>query len=256
MVDAANVQIFENPQFGGVRVTMSESDEPLFCAFDVAKALGYKEPKQAVTMHCKSGRLVYCPHPTTIGGTHVKFICESDVYRLIMKSELPSAEKFQDWVCDEVLPSIRKHGAYMTADTLEKALTSPDFLIQLATQLKAEQQQRIIAEAKLKDQAPKVLFANAIVAADNSILIGRLANVLKQNGVEMGQNRLFKWLRENGYLCKAGERYNQPTQVAMEKGLFEVSYNTVVRADKSIQTVTTKVTGKGQMYFVNKFLKA
>lgn len=112
----------------------------------------------------------------------------------------------------------------------------------------------MIAEAKLKDQEPKVLFANAIVAADNSVLIGKLANVLKQNGVDIGQNRLFKWLRDNGYLCKSGERYNQPTQSSMEKGLFEVSYNTIVRADKSIQTITTKVTGKGQMYFVNKFL--
>lgn len=107
----------------------------------------------------------------------------------------------------------------------------------------------------LTEQAPKVLFADAVVASENSILIGRLANVLKQNGIEIGQNRLFKWLRDNGYLCKCGEKYNQPTQMAMELELFEVSYGSIVRADKSINTITTKVTGKGQIYFINKFLK-
>ena len=107
----------------------------------------------------------------------------------------------------------------------------------------------------LTEQAPKVLFADAVVASENSILIGRLANVLKQNGIEIGQNRLFKWLRDNGYLCKCGEKYNQPTQTAMELELFEVSYGSIVRADKSINTITTKVTGKGQIYFINKFLK-
>lgn len=248
------LKIFQNEQFGKVRIAMSESDEPLFCAKDVATALGYSDTNDAISRHCKSGKKVFHPHANGIGGVNLIYIPEKDVYRLVMRSNLPDAEKFQDWVCDEVLPSIRKHGAYMTGDTLEKALTSPDFLIQLANKLKAEQQQRMIAEAKLKDQEPKVLFANAIVAADNSVLIGKLANILKQNGVDIGQNRLFKWLRDNGYLCKSGERYNQPTQSSMEKGLFEVSYNTIVRSDKSIQTITTKVTGKGQIYFVNKFL--
>lgn len=248
------IEIFQNEQFGKVRIAMNESNEPLFCAKDVATALGYSNTADAISRHCKSGKNVFHEHSNGFGGVNMIYIPEKDVYRLIMRSNLPDAEKFQDWVCDEVLPSIRKHGAYMTGDTLEKALTSPDFLIQLANKLKAEQQQRMIAEAKLKDQEPKVLFANAIVAADNSVLIGKLANVLKQNGVDIGQNRLFKWLRDNGYLCKSGERYNQPTQSSMEKGLFEVSYNTIVRADKSIQTITTKVTGKGQMYFVNKFL--
>lgn len=247
------IEIFENEQFGNVRVVISESSEPLFCAKDIAISLGYSDTNDAISRHCKSGKKVFHPHSNGFGGVNMIYIPEKDVYRLIMRSNLPDAEKFQDWVCDEVLPSIRKHGAYMTGDTLEKALTSPDFLIQLANKLKAEQQQRMIAEAKLKDQEPKVLFANAIVAADNSVLIGKLANVLKQNGVDIGQNRLFKWLRDNGYLCKSGERYNQPTQSSMEKGLFEVSYNTIVRADKSIQTITTKVTGKGQMYFVKNF---
>lgn len=125
-----------------------------------------------------------------------------------------------------------------------------------ALMLAAEQQKQIeMQQNQLSAQAPKVLFADAVVASENSILIGRLANVLKQNGIEIGQNRLFKWLRDNGYLCKCGEKYNQPTQMAMELELFEVSYGSVVRADKSINTITTKVTGKGQIYFINKFLK-
>lgn len=119
-----------------------------------------------------------------------------------------------------------------------------------------EQQQKVLEakEQKIKEDKPKVLFADAVVAAENSILIGKLANILKQNGIKIGQNRLFEWMRNKGYLCKFGEKYNQPTQYSMELGLFEVTYNTVVRADKTFQTITTKVTGKGQMYFVNKFL--
>lgn len=250
-----DVKIFKNEQFGSVRVADVDG-EPVFCLADICTVIGIKDTSRCASRLDDDVRLTH-PIQDSLGRVqNATFVTEGGLYDVIIRSDSDKAKPFRKWITNEVLPSIRKHGAYMTADTLEKALTSPDFLIQLATQLKAEQQQRIIAEAKLKDQAPKVLFANAIVAADNSILIGRLANVLKQNGVDIGQNRLFKWLRENGYLCKAGERYNQPTQVAMEKGLFEVSYNTVVRADKCIQTVTTKVTGKGQMYFVNKFLNA
>lgn len=139
-----------------------------------------------------------------------------------------------------------------------KELSRKDLaLMVLQSEEEKERLQLISIEQQktIETQAPKVLFANAVIAADNSILIGNLAKVLKQNGIDMGQNRLFEWMREKGYLCKSGEQYNQPTQSSMEKGLFEVSYNTIVRSDKTIQTVTTKVTGKGQMYFVNKFLK-
>lgn len=123
-----------------------------------------------------------------------------------------------------------------------------------AEQIDMQQKAIEAKEQKIKEDKPKVLFADAVVAAENSILIGKLANILKQNGIKIGQNRLFEWMRNKGYLCKFGEKYNQPTQYSMELGLFEVTYNTVVRADKTFQTITTKVTGKGQMYFVNKFL--
>lgn len=254
------IQIFQNEQFGKVRITMNENDEPLFCLADVAKALGYSNPAKAVIDHCKG--VTVLETPTQSGIQPIKYGKESEVYRLTMKSKLPNAEKFQDWVCDEVLPSIRKHGAYMTQETLEKALTSPDFLIRLATNLKEEKQKRIEAEQKaelaeqtIKSNAPKVLFADAVSTSQRSCLVVELAKILQQNGVNIGQNRLFTWMRENGYLCSKGQYYNQPTQKSMDLGLFELKQTTINKPDGSILvSTTTKVTGKGQVYFVNKFL--
>jgi anti-repressor protein len=254
------IQIFQNEQFGKVRIAMNENEEPLFCLADVAKALGYSNPAKAVIDHCKG--VTVLETPTQSGVQSIKYGKESEVYRLTMKSKLPNAEKFQDWVCDEVLPSIRKHGAYMTQETLEKALTSPDFLIQLATNLKEEKQKRIEAEQKaelaeqtIKSNAPKVLFADAVSTSQRSCLVAELAKILQQNGVNIGQNRLFAWMRENGYLCSKGQYYNQPTQKAMDLGLFELKQTTINKPDGSILvSTTTKVTGKGQVYFVNKFL--
>lgn len=254
------IQIFQNEQFGKVRIAMNENEEPLFCLADVAKALGYNRPADAVSQHCKG--VVILPTPTNGGVQEMKYGKESEVYRLTMKSKLPDAEKFQDWVCDEVLPSIRKHGAYMTQETLEKALTSPDFLIQLATNLKEEKQKRIeaeqkaeIAEQTIKTNAPKVLFADAVSTSQRSCLVAELAKILQQNGVNIGQNRLFAWMRENGYLCQKGQYYNQPTQKAMELGLFEIKQTSITKPDGTVLvTTTTKVTGKGQVYFVDKFL--
>lgn len=248
-----SIQIFNNEQFGQIRIAMNESNEPLFCLADVCKILDLRV--DGVLPRLNQNGYNRIGVTDSMGrNQNAYFVNEKNLYRVIMRSDKEEAVVFQDWICDEVLPSIRKHGAYMTSETLEKALTSPDFLIQLATTLKEEKQKRIEAEQANLKNAPKVLFSDAMVAAENSILIGRLATVLKQNGVDIGQNRLFKWMRNNGYLCKSGEQYNQPTQSAMELGIFEVSYKTVVQADKSIQTITTKVTGKGQMYFVNKFL--
>lgn len=254
------IQIFQNEQFGKVRITMNENDEPLFCLADVAKALGYSNPAKAVIDHCKG--VTVLETPTQSGIQPIKYGKESEVYRLTMKSKLPNAEKFQDLVCDEVLPSIRKHGAYMTQETLEKALTSPDFLIRLATNLKEEKQKRIEAEQKaelaeqtIKSNAPKVLFADAVSTSQRSCLVAELAKILQQNGVNIGQNRLFTWMRENGYLCSKGQYYNQPTQKSMDLGLFELKQTTINKPDGSILvSTTTKVTGKGQVYFVNKFL--
>lgn len=177
------------------------------------------------------------------------------MYTVILRSDSPKAKPMQRWVTSEVLPSIRKHGGYLTPEKVEEALLNPEILIQLATQLKEERTKRIEAEAHSKALEPKALFADAVATSDRSILIAELAKILRQNGVEIGQNRLFEWLRHNGYLCSKGEYYNQPTQRAMDMGLFEIKKTSITKPDGSVLvTTTTKVTGKGQVYFVNKFL--
>ena len=184
------------------------------------------------------------------------FIPENIFYRLAMKAKNETAERFQAKVADEIIPSIRRNGAYMTADTLEKALSSPDFLIQLATKLKDEQERNQALKAENDRMKPKEIFADAVAASRTSILIGDLAKLIKQNGVDIGQKRMFAWLRENGYLIKRnGSDWNMPTQKSMEMGLFEVKESTVNNPDGSVRiNRTTKVTGKGQQYFINKFL--
>lgn len=185
------------------------------------------------------------------------FIPENIFYRLAMKAKNEAAERFQAKIADEVIPSIRKHGAYMTPETLEKVLLNPDTLMQLAQNLKDEQEKRKVLETKIEQDKPKVLFADAVASAKTSILIGELAKLLKQNGVDIGQNRLFEWMRQNGYLIRRqGSDYNMPTQRAMEQGLFEIKETTVVHADGHTHiNKTPKVTGKGQAYFVTLFLK-
>ena len=178
------------------------------------------------------------------------YIPENMVYRLGFKASNETAQKFQALLADNVLPNIRKFGAYMTEETLDRALTDPDFLIQLATQLKAEKTARKKAEAQIEADRPKVTFADAVCSSKQSILIGELAKLIKQNGIDIGQNRLFKWLREHKYLM----RNNEPTQKAMELKLFDVTERTINNPDGSVRiTRTTKVTGKGQVYFINKF---
>ena len=187
---------------------------------------------------------------------HGDFIPENIFYRLAMKAKNEIAEKFQAKVADEIIPSIRKHGAYMTEDTLEKVLTSPDFLIQLATRLKDEQEKNKVLKAANDRMKPKEIFADAVATSHTSILIGDLAKLIKQNGVDIGQKRMFAWMRDNGYLIKRnGSDWNMPTQKSMEMGLFEVKESTVNNPDGSVRiNRTTKVTGKGQQYFINKFL--
>lgn len=184
------------------------------------------------------------------------FIPENVFYRLAMKAKNEAAETFQAKIADEVIPSIRKHGAYMTPETLEAAILNPDTMIRLCTALKDEQDKRKALEVKMEEQKPKVLFAESVEAAKTSILIGELAKLLKQNGINIGQNRLFEWLRNNGYLIKRqGSDYNMPTQRAMEMGLFEIKETTITHSDGHIHvSKTPKVTGKGQVYFVNLFV--
>lgn len=183
------------------------------------------------------------------------FLPENMVYRLGFKASNETAQKFQAVLADEVLPSIRKHGAYMTEETLQRAITSPDFLIKLATELKQEQNARKLAEQQVKELTPKGIFADAVKASDTSILVGELAKLLKQNGVNIGRNRLFDWMKDNGYLIKKGIERNMPTQKSMKMKLLEIKERNISNPDGSIKIVKTpKVTGKGQIYFINKLL--
>jgi len=179
---------------------------------------------------------------------------ENMVYLLGFKASNETARSFQLKLANEVLPSIRKHGAYMTEATIQKALTSPDFLIQLATQLKEEQQLRHQLEQKVEEDKPKIIFADAIVGSRGSCLVGELAKILTKNEIVVGQNKLFKWLRGKHFLGSVGERYNIPNQKYVEQGLFELKKTVHDENGVMVSKVTTKVTGKGQQYFINGFL--
>lgn len=258
-----NLTTFNNPEFGQVRTTEIDG-EPWFVARDVATALGYANPNDAISKHVDNeDKTDGVAFRDTMGRTQTPvLINESGLYSLVMSSKLDGARRFKRWVTGEVLPSIRRHGMYATGVTVERMIADPDFAINLLNGLKAERQRRLDAEAKtaeleeqVRHDAPKVLFADAVSASQRSCLVAELAKILQQNGVDIGQNRLFKWLRENGYLGNRGEYYNQPNQRFVEMGLFEIKYTTVVRSDgTSLRTSTPKVTGKGQIYFVNKFL--
>ncbi|MBQ6674670.1 MAG: phage antirepressor [Ruminococcus sp.] len=249
-----NIKIFENPEFGSVR-TVEVSGEPYFVGKDVAEILGYSNPQKALRDHIDDEDKTL-NESFTVNGTMAVLVNESGLYSLIISSKLPKAKEFKRWVTSEILPSIRKHGAYMTPDVLSQAISDPDFMIGLFAELKAEQQKRQQLETKVAADKPKVLFADAVETAQTSILIGDLAKLLKQNGVDMGQKRLFAWLRDNGYLMKGNTASrNMPTQKSMELGLFEVKERTINNPDGSIRvTKTPKVTGKGQTYFIGKFL--
>lgn len=265
------ITLFQSAEFGQIRTT-EINGTPYFVGKDVAEALGYSNASKAILAHVDSEDKQFIMVNIAdsqngnmpIGATKTAIINESGVYSLILSSKLPKAKEFKHWVTSEILPTIRKHGAYMTDETLEKALTSPDFLIKLATQLKAEQEKNRELENTVKKQGelmerarPLVCFANSVKTANTSILIGELAKILKQNGVNIGQNRLFAWLRDNGYLVsRKGSDYNMPTQKSMELGLFEIKETTINHSDGHISiSKTPKISGKGQVYFVNKFLK-
>ncbi len=256
---------FFSEQFGNIRIVINESNEPLFCLADVCKALELNNPSAVKSRLKSSGMQLIDNHALNfnegviinkLGNRQTTFINEANLYKCIFQSKKAEAEKFQDWVTLEILPSIRKHGAYMTSEIIEKALLDPDMVIQLATTLKEERQKRFELESKNKEMKPKVLFADAVSASKRSCSVAELAKIITQNGVNMGQNRLFTWFRENGYLCKRGSFHNQPTQKAMEMELFEIKQTSINKPDGTILvSTTTKVTGKGQIYFVEKFLK-
>lgn len=250
----SELQIFNNEEFGEVR--MAEiNGKPYFVATDVATALGYTNPRKAISDHCKG--VTKRDTPTSSGVQQMSYINEGDLYRLIMKSKLPSAEKFEKWVMEEVLPSIRKNGGYIAG---QETLSDEELLSKalMVAQRKIDEKNNIIAMqgSRIQGMIPKEIFADAVSASHTSILIGDLAKLICQNGVQIGQKRLFEWLRENNFLIKSGTSRNMPKQRYVEQGLFEVKESNIQNPDGSVRiTKTTKVTGKGQVYFVNKFLK-
>lgn len=250
-----DLQIFNSPEFGAIR-TIEKDGEPWFVGKDVAVVLGYGDTDQALRKHIDDEDKLTRRFDGSGQNRQMTIINESGLYSLVLSSKLPMAKKFKRWVTNEVIPSIRKHGAYMTPETLEKVLLSPDTLMQLAQNLKDEQEKRKVLEAQIESQKPAVLFTGAVETSKTSILIGELAKMLKQNGVNIGQNRLFAWMREKGYLIKRkGTDYNMPTQRSMEMGLFEIKEIAINNPDGSIKiSKTPKVTGKGQVYFINLFL--
>lgn len=272
-----SIKIFENAQFGQIRTLVSESGEPLFCLADVCKALDLNGGARNVKSRLNQKGVVSINTPTNGGVQQLNFITEPNLYKCIFQSRKKEAEQFQDWVCSDVLPSIRKSGGYMAAsedETPEQIMARALIVAQetisrqkaavvaaekRATLLEATTKQMTAQidglEAQNKELLPGATFAKAVETSEHSILIGELARILKQNDVQIGQNRLFQWLRENGFLCKKGECYNQPTQKAMEMGLFEIKKTVITKpSGDSLVITTTKVTGKGQIYFVNRFL--
>ena len=245
---------FSNTEFGTIR-TITDSDRVLFCGRDAATSLGYTNPNKAIQDHCKGVPFRY-PLETEGGTQQVRFITEGDLYRLIASSKLPSAVKFEAWIFDEVLPSIRARGGYLTPEATEKALSDPDFIIRLATDLKTERARRAELEEQAAADAPKVLFADSVATSNTDVLVGDLAKVLRGNGIPIGANRLFKVLRARNYLIsRKGTDWNMPTQKSMELGLFRVKETSVVHSDGHTSiSKTPKVTGKGQVYFVDRFL--
>ena len=249
------IQIFSNEEFQ-VR-TIEDNGEIWFVAKDVAEALEYSYWQPNIVAHVpevwKGIKRINTP------GGYQEMLCltENGVYFFLGRSDKKKALPYQMWIAGEVVPSIRKHGMYATPAKVEDILSNPDAFIQVLQAYKAEREKRESLEAKIEEDKPKLIFAEAVNTSKESILIGNLAKVLRQNGVEIGQNRLFEWLRENGFLIKCkGERWNMPTQDSIERGLFEVKTRVINNPDGTTRIVrTTKVTGKGQIYFVNRFLK-
>ena len=254
----SEIQVFNNEQFGSIR-TAGTADNPMFCLADICKVLELQTGATKNRLDQKGVNLINTP--TSSGEQQMIFINEKNLYRVIMRSDKPQAEPFQDWVCGDVLPSIRKHGMYATEATVESMLNDPENAILMLQAYQRERKERLAAQQqveKLEAQAiedkPKIIYADAVKGSTSSCLIGELAKMIAQNGYPIGEKRLFQWLRDNHYLCSYGERFNQPYQQYIEQGLFTMKQN-VFSVDGEMRTRnTTKVTGKGQIYFINKFI--
>lgn len=238
-----DIKVFDNEEFGEVRALLSEDGEPMFVATDVCRVLGIGNPTMAVRGLEDDERTL-----SIIEGHETNVITEPGFYRLVLRSRKPEAKAFQRWVTHDVLPALRRDGAYVASDGTEDDATL------MARALLAAKRQMDAKDRQIEEMRPKALFADAVAASDGTCLVGELAKMLRQNGVEVGQNRLFAMLREDGYLGKGGGNRNVPTQRAMELGLFRIKETAVTHSDGHVTiNRTPKVTGKGQRYFVERY---
>lgn len=261
------LKVFENEQFGQVRTVIMDG-EPWLLGKDVAEILKYSNTSKAIRDHVDDEDKLTERIVLSGQNREAVFINESGLYSLIVSSKLPEAKKFKRWITSEVLPSIRKYGMYATEDTVEKMLADPDTMIRNLTALKEEREARRLAEEKnvqlegekiqlaekVEQDKPKVLLADSITASEDTIPVGELAKLLFQNGVEIGRNRLFEKLRSEGFLQNTSSEKNLPPQKAMEMGLFEIQERAILKPNGVILTHVTRVTGKGQAYFINRYI--
>lgn len=250
------LQIFNSEEFGEIR-TVTIDNEPWFVGKDVAIALGYTNPQKAVRDHVQEDDRGMNEMDTPSGRQTLTVINESGLYALIFGSKLESAKRFKHWVTSEVLPAIRKNGGYIAG---QESLSDDELLAKalMVAQNKIAERDKLIAQKqkRIDEMRPKEIFSDAVTCSNTSILVGDLAKLLKQNGFHVGQNRLFEILRSEGFLINGGSSKNMPTQKSMEMKLFEIKESTVTNPDGSIRTTKTpKVTGRGQVYFINKFVK-
>ena len=255
-----DIQVFNNPQFGQVR-TAGTPNNPMFCLVDVCQAIGINNSR-VVKQRLDGDDVSLIDTIDNLGRTQkVTFITESGLYDVIIRPDSEQAKPFRKWVTSEVLPSIRKHGMYATDATIENMLNDPESAIIMLQAYQKERRERMAAEQEVErleaqemENKPKVVFADAVSGSNSACLIGELAKMIAQNGYPIGEKRLFQWLRDNHYLCSYGERFNQPYQQYIEQGLFTMKQNVFSVNGEMRTRNTTKVTGKGQVYFVNKFL--
>lgn len=254
-MEQGGIQIFKSRQFGEIR-TAGTAENPMFCLSDICRVLDLRVQDVKKRLDERGVDSINTPTQNQYGAEVMQqmyFVNEKNLYKVIMRSDKPQAEPFQDWVCGDVLPSIRKTGAF----SIEKMSRKQLALMVIQAE---EENERLALENKqqaevIEEQKPKVVFAEAIVGSQSSCLIGELAKIITQNGYKIGQNRLFEWLRKNHFLGTSGEYYNIPNQKYVEQGLFEIKKTSHSEGGVMKTTSTPKVTPKGQMYFVNLFLK-
>lgn len=245
-----SLQVFTNEQFGQIR-TINQNGEPWFAVKDVCDALDLADTNKAAA-RLDDDELTRIKFVSGGQTREMLFTNKPGIYSLILGSRKPEAKAFKRWITHEVIPAIEKHGMYATPDTVEKILEDPDTIIRIMQELKKERSARVAAEEQIRLDAPKVLFADCVSQADTDILVGELAKLLKQNGMDIGQNRLYEKLRAEGFIMKNS---TIPTQRAMEMGLFRVIERSIMQPNGTTRiTQTTKVTGKGQQYFVNRYI--